>query len=405
MGFTYVKKNIIFFVLTCFLLGIMGSSAVFADDINEGEPYADVFLSITAGKNTDLPVVNATAVIVMDLDSGRVLYSKNAESRKSIASTTKIMSAIIVLENGNLDDIVTVSKRAAGIRGSSIDLSAGEKLTLRELLYGMMLNSGNDAAIAVAEHIGGSVENFVGMMNEKAEELGLTGTSFKSPHGLDATGHYSTAKELALLTRYALKNPEFSKIVSTLRMQIQGRSLYNTNEMLGNYPGVDGVKTGYTGQAGRCLVCSATRNNWRVISVVLGCPTRTVRADSSRKILDYAFNNYKPYTLLNIDEKIRNVPVIKGKMKEVPAIAVEDIKIPLRSDELTNLETEIELPESLEAPVKSNIEIGSIRFLLEGNVIASSALKTGEDVERKGVLDYFGEIMSTWGEMMRFNNL
>ncbi len=403
MGFTYLKKIIVFLILTCFMLGIMSSNAVFADDINEGEPDEEVFLSIAAGKSTNSPIVNATAAIVMDMDSGRILYSKNAESRRAIASTTKIMSAIVALENGNLDDIVTVSKRAAAIRGSSINLKVDEKLTLREMLYGMMLNSGNDAAIAVAEHIGGSVENFVSMMNDKAEELGLTETSFKSPHGLDAPGHYSTAKELALLTQYAIKNPEFSKIVSTLSMQIQGRSLYNTNEMLGNYPGVDGVKTGYTGQAGRCLVCSATRDNWKIITVVLGCPTRTARAESSRKVLDYAFNSFKPYTLLKTDEKIRNIPVYRGKMKEVTAIAVENIRIPLKSDELERMETEIELPECLEAPVKSNIEIGSIRFLLDGNVIASSALKTGEDVERKGLLDYFGEIMCTWCEMMKFN--
>jgi D-alanyl-D-alanine carboxypeptidase (penicillin-binding protein 5/6) len=189
--------------------------------------------------------------------------------------------------------------------------------------------------------------------------------------------------------------------VRTVSTNITGRSLYNTNEMLGYYPGTDGVKTGYTGQAGRCLVCSVTRDNWRIISVVLGCPTRTIRAESSRKILDYSFNNYKQYTLLKSNENIKNIRVIKGKSSNVPVVAADEIKLPLSHEELSALETEIELPDSFVAPVKGEIEVGNIRFVLDGKVIAESVLKTGNGVERKKVTDYLDELFGTWGKLMK----
>ncbi len=397
----YLRIIIFTLVLTCTFFCPASFLNVYSDDIYEGEPDSQVFLTKETSKTITPPRVDATSAIVMDMTSGRVLYSKNADVRRAIASTTKIMTAIVALENGNLEDTVTVSKRAAGTWGSNINLREGEKLKLKELMYGLMLNSGNDAAIAVAEHIAGSVENFVEMMNEIARELELKDTAFKTPHGLDASGHYSTANELALMTRYALGIPTFSQIVRTISSQIPGRSLYNTNEMLGYYPGTDGVKTGYTGQAGRCLVCSVTRNDWRIISVVLGCSTRTIRAESSRRVLDYSFNNYKQHILLKANENIRGIPVIKGKSDEVPILAVDEIKIPLKQEELQALKTEIELPETIKAPVEDGIEVGNIKFFIDGKVIAQSALKTGEEVKRKGIIDYFNEILSIWGRLMK----
>ncbi len=395
-------KKIVFLVILAYVFFCpLAFLDVHSDDINEGEPNTQVFLSSSAVKIISPPRVDATAAIVMDMESGRVLYSKNADVRKAIASTTKIMTAIVAIENGNLNDTVIVSKRAAGTGGSSINLNTGEKLTLKELLYGLLMNSGNDASIAIAEHVGGTVENFVEMMNIKANDMGLKDTAFKTPHGLDAVGHYSTANELALMTKYALGLKTFSEIVRTVSTNITGRGLYNTNEMLGYYPGTDGVKTGYTGQAGRCLVCSVTRDNWRIISVVLGCPTRTIRAESSRKILDYSFNNYKQYTLLKSNENIKNIRVIKGKSSNVPVVAADEIKLPLSHEELSALETEIELPDSFVAPVKGEIEVGNIRFVLDGKVIAESVLKTGNGVERKKVTDYLNELFGTWGNLMK----
>ena len=271
--------TVVVILMTLFL------TVIYADDINEEVPASSIFedLSIETYNNEDLNI-NARSAIVMDFESGRVLFEKNAYQKRPMASTTKVMTAIVALENGNLDDHVTVSRNAASIHGSLMHLGAGETLTLRELMYGLLLCSGNDAAIAIAEHIGGSVDGFLEMMNNKAKEIGAINTNFTSPHGLDGVGHYSTAYDMALITRYALKIPVFNEIVKTTSIQIGNRYLHNTNEMLTSYQGADGVKTGYTGKAGRCLITSATRDGRRFISVVLFCDSRAQRALSSKNI-------------------------------------------------------------------------------------------------------------------------
>lgn len=394
----------LFVILFCglLLMNLSFDRLVSADDYAEEDNYVQIFSnnSIPVDKKK-IPYINALAAVVIDTRSGRVLYEKQAYSRRSMASTTKIMTAIVAIEKGNLTDVVTVSKRAASIWGSDIKLREGEKLSLRELLYGLMLKSGNDAAIAIAEHIGGSVEGFCEMMNRKAEELGCKNTNFKSPHGLDMPDHYTTAYELALITRYALNNPTFAKIVATHDTTITGRALHNTNELLGAYPGADGVKTGYTGQAGRCLVTSATRSNWKIISVVLGSPTRNARAESSKSILDYAFDNYKQYTILKSGKLIGKMTVFKGINGKVPVIATDTITLPLREDEVNSIKTQVTYPDIMEAPINQDVEVGSIKFLIDDKIIAESAIKTAEEVKRKDFFDYFGDIIKEWGRIMR----
>jgi serine-type D-Ala-D-Ala carboxypeptidase (penicillin-binding protein 5/6) len=389
-------------ISVCFILTftLFFSSSIYADDFYEGIPSAAVLSNQTTPVSAKIPNINALSAVVMDTVSGRVLYEKNGYSKRSIASTTKIITAIIAIENGNLEDEVTVSKKAASVWGSTINLKEGQKLKLRELLYGLMLNSGNDAAIAISEYIGGSVENFCDMMTKKAMELGAKNSSFKSPHGLDAEGHYSTAYDLALITRYAIKNKTFSEIVKTQSATIPGKSLQNTNEMLYSYPGTDGVKTGFTGKAGRCLVTSATRNNWRLISVTLGSPTRNARAQSSRSILDYVFNNYKIEKILKKDEVIGKIPVIKGVEKYAAVKADKEIEIPLNKDELDKLTNEIDLPGELKAPVNAGTEIGNVKYLLDGKVLAEATLKIETDVAHKGIFDYLGEIFGSWVKLM-----
>ncbi|WP_010248103.1 D-alanyl-D-alanine carboxypeptidase family protein [Acetivibrio cellulolyticus] len=389
--------------IICLILIVSWSWITFADDFTEDEPFREIFsteVSNAAGSKT--PKIEAGAAIVIDMKSGRVLYEKNAYSTRSIASTTKIMTAIVAIEKGKLDNKVKVSKRAASVRGSVIHLKEGEELSLRELLYGLMLNSGNDAAIAIAEHIGGSVEEFAQMMNDKARELGLKNTQFKTPHGLDTPGHYSTAYELAQIARYALGNSTFSQIVGTQSTSITGRSLYTTNEMLGAYPGADGVKTGYTGQAGRCLVASATRNNMRIISVVLNCHSRSVRAQSSKAILDYAFNNYKLYKLLDSEENVGKLPVVKGKGEIVPIIPVEGLEVALTEEEKNSLKEELYLYNNkLMAPVHPNVEVGYIRFTANGQVIDQIALKTNAAVDKKCFLDYYKDVVGIWYKLIK----
>lgn len=387
----------------CLVLVVSFSGGVFADDFNEDYPLKEVFsmeASVASGLNP--PKIEAGAAIVMDMKSGRVLYEKNAHARKAIASTTKIMTAIVALEKGNLDDKVKVSKRAASIRGSTINLKAGEEMTLKELLYGLMLRSGNDAAIAIAEHIGGSVEGFATMMNQKAQELGLKNTQFKTPHGLDTPGHYSTAYELAQMTRYALNNPMFSKIVGTQNISVAGRNFYTTNEMLGAYPGADGVKTGYTGQAGRCLVTSATRNNMRFISVVLNCASRSIRAQNSRAILDYAFNNYSLCKLLDESDNVDTLTVSKGKADVINIVPEEGIEMPLTEEERNNMETSVCLyHEKLIAPIPAGLEVGYMEFSVNGNTIARATLKTKESVDRKRFIDYYRDVIGTWYRLIK----
>ncbi|OPZ83227.1 MAG: D-alanyl-D-alanine carboxypeptidase DacF precursor [Firmicutes bacterium ADurb.Bin419] len=240
------------------------------------------------------------------------------------------------------------------------------------------------------------------MMNEKAKELGLKNTQFKTPHGLDTQGHYSTAYELAQIASYALNNPTFSQIVGTQTTTITGRSLYTTNEMLGTYPGADGVKTGYTGQAGRCLVTSASRNNMRFISVVLNCSSRSVRAQSSKAILDYAFNNYKLCSLLERDEDMGTLPVIKGKCDKVPVIPVEGVEMPLTEEEKNNMQVDIELyNHQLMAPVHPNVEVGYIRFSINGKTIAQVALKTKSEVVKKHFWDYYRDVVGIWYKLIK----
>jgi len=395
-----LKKILAFITLLFFIAVITQFQCVRADDYLEDEPFAAV-LANNENSNNKLPKINALSAIVMDVESGRVLFEKNAYSKMPMASTTKIMTAIVALENGSLDDTVTVSKRAASVWGSTINLKTGDKLKLRDMMYGLLLNSGNDAAIAIAEHIGGTVENFLKMMNRKAGLIGARNTSFKSPHGLDMAGHYSTAYDLALITRYALENPTFSEIVRTRSVSILNKSLHNTNEMLDIYPGADGVKTGYTGQAGRCLVTSATRDNWRIISVVLNCSTRNKRAQSSKSILNYAFNNYKPYTVQEAGQSVTRLKVYRGTDDWVDVKTSDEINIPLKESEINCIEKKVVLPDIVAAPVYAGTGAGSIQYSLNGEILAESELKIWSDVGRKGYIDYLGDIFHGWCRMLR----
>jgi D-alanyl-D-alanine carboxypeptidase (penicillin-binding protein 5/6) len=254
--------------------------------------------------------VSAQAAILMDAESGRILYEKNSEQSLRIASITKIMTAIVALENGKLSDKVKTSKNAFGVEGSSIYLKLGEKLSLENMIYGLMLRSGNDAAVAIAEHIGGSLEGFVFLMNKKAEELGMTETVFSNPHGLDDhEEHYSSARDMAVLTAYAMKNEDFATIVGTKRKTapLQGskwdRVWHNKNRMLTKYPYAEGVKTGYTKRAKRTLVSSATKEGHRLIAVTLNAPDDW---NDHINMFEYGFNHYTKATIAEKNEKLRD---------------------------------------------------------------------------------------------------
>ena len=274
--------------------------------------------------------MSAQKAILMDAATGRVLYEKDAHSRSLIASTTKIMTALIVCEQCNVLDRMRIPKEAVGIEGSSMYLKEGEVLTLQELLYGLMLQSGNDAAVALAIYCGGTVEGFAELMNDKARLLGMTGTHFENPNGLDSPAHYSTAKDLAILAAYAMKNPIFAKTVSTKTVTVGNRSLRNHNKLLWQVEGADGVKTGFTKAAGRILVSSATRQGRRLVAVTIndGDDWKDHAA-----LLNDGFSKYRVHEIVAEGQCLGSVEVVSGQEKRVNVLAAKRFSYALSDDE------------------------------------------------------------------------
>lgn len=274
--------------------------------------------------------ISAQKAILLDGSTNRVLYDKDSDSRSLIASTTKIMTCLIVCEQCNVLDRVRIPSEAVGIEGSSIYLQEGEILTVQELLYGLMLHSGNDAAVALAIYCGGTVEGFAELMNDKARSLGLHNTHFENPHGLDSPGHYSTAKDLAVLSAYAMQNPIFAKTVAAKTVSAGGRSLKNHNKLLWQLDGADGVKTGYTKAAGRILVSSAVREGRRLIAV-------TINDGDDWKdhatLHNEGFSRYSPRLIVSKGQCLGSIEVIGGVQKQVSVIAVNDFCLSIAENE------------------------------------------------------------------------
>ena len=274
--------------------------------------------------------ISAQKAIVTDAQTGRVYFEKDADSRSLIASTTKIMTALIVCRRCNVLDRVQIPKEAVGIEGSSMYLREGEILTVQELLYGLMLHSGNDAAVALAIYCGGTVEGFVELMNDQARSLGLQNTHFENPHGLDSPEHYSTARDLAILAAFAMKDPIFAKTVSTKTVRAGQRSLQNHNKLLWRLDGADGVKTGFTKAAGRILVSSAERGGRRVICVTINDGNDWV---DHATLLENAFSRYTLQKILSEGDYVGTLELLGGQSQKVQLLADEDFFYPLAADE------------------------------------------------------------------------
>ncbi len=310
--------------------------------------------------------VSASAAILMDMDSGRVLYERNAGTRMLIASTTKIMTALVAIRDGSLGDTVKVSREAAYTEGSSMYLKEGEKLTLETLLYGLLLCSGNDAAVAVAEHVGGSVEGFVERMNDTALELGMEDTSFANPNGLDDEAHYSTARDMALLARAAMENETLVRIASTRTVTIGGRTMTNHNKLLSCVDGCLGLKTGYTRAAGRTLVSCAERRGQRLITVTLQDGNDWADHQS---LFDYGFAAYPAKRMAQLGHEL-------AEKDGVPLVAADSFAWPLAQGEA--LETSLELDRELTAPLRMGTRVGEAVFSLNGKEVGRVALLCGE---------------------------
>lgn len=325
--------------------------------------------------------VDAGSAIAIDGNSGRVVYEKNAYSSVAIASTTKIITALVALNYGNLDEEFVISKNAACIRGSAVGYKENEKITLHELLYGLMFKSGNDAAIAIAEGISGSVEEFCKLMNEHCLEIGLINSHFESPHGLDSMYHYSTAYDLAMATKKAKENPKFQEIVSSKSISKDQynftRDYQNINKLLYQMPNANGVKTGYTGKAGKCLVSSVNMDGGDIIIVTLNC---TPRWEETKKIFNYVKENYEYKKLFSKGESVKKIDIEDGK--EPLELSVDkDINMLAKKGE--ELKVEIKAPNTLKAPVNKDEMVGSIVISDEKEQLLCEPLITNNHVNKK----------------------
>lgn len=332
---------------------------------------AVLFLPMDAG------AVSARKAYVLDAVSGRILFEKNANDRSLIASTTKIMTALVVCEQCNVLDRMRIPKEAVGIEGSSMYLKEGEILTIQELLYGLMLSSGNDAAVALAIYCGGTVEGFAGLMNDKARNLGMRNTNFVNPNGLDAPEHYSTARDLAVLAAYAMENPIFRSTVSAKTVRVGQRSLRNHNKLLWQVEGADGVKTGFTKAAGRILVSSAQRQGRRIIAVTLDDP------DDWRDhaaLLNEGFSRYEVRSILSSGDRMGTVEVLGGESAKVEVLAAEDFFYAMAPDETFQLA--LPGPGFVYAPAVSGADAGFGYVLINGNVVGKVRAVYGETVEQ-----------------------
>ena len=329
------------------------------------------------------PSISSWYAVVMDYESGRVLYEKDCKKVVPMASTTKIMTAIVAIENSSLKEIVTISKKASSVGGSTIGLREGQNLTIEELLYGLMLQSGNDCAIAIAEHVAGSVEKFMVMMNSKAFDIGAFNSHFITPHGLDSDGHFTTAYDLALITRYAMNIELFAEIVSSKDIILDGamgtRKFHNINKLLWSYDGADGVKTGYTGKAGKCLVSSASHNEKRIICIVLNSSSRW---DDSKKLLEFGFKNFDNRIVLNNSDYYKKIPVTMGDKKELSVGFSETLDIPITVEEKDSLSIEISLPNAINAPVYKGMQIGKLILYSNGKEILSVPYKAMDSIDK-----------------------
>ena len=409
-------KKLLLKVITCILVCLMiiyTNTYIYADDLLEDE-IIDVNSEIQ-DSTPNISDINSRAYVVIDRNSNQVLVGKNENQKRKMASTTKIMTATIIIENCNLSDVVEISKKTANTGGSRLGLKYQDKISVKDLLYGLMLCSGNDCAVALAEHCAGSVEAFAEKMNQKAIELNLSNSHFVTPHGLDSDKHYTTAYELALLTNYALQNKTFAQIVNTTNYTVTingyGKSIHNTNELLGSLDGVYGVKTGFTNGANRCLVTSCKRNNMDIICVVLGADTKNFRTKDSIKLIEYCYKNFEVIDLEEIvntsfnewkTENIKNISVEKS-FDSIPEIEIANLKfstVPIEKSLVDSITCKISCDFNLIAPISKNTVIGNIEVRTDKNIVTSCDIVVKNEISKNSVLNYLNYFFENYQDII-----
>ena len=397
------KLLIIFYIfsLICF------QSISYADDEIDELEVNDVnnIIEASAKLEEDLKI-NSRIAVAYDRETGLKIWGKDEDKKTAMASTTKIMTAIVVIENSNLDDVIEVSKKAAWTGGSKLGLKTGDKISVSDLLYGLMLRSGNDSAVALAEHVGGSVEGFAELMNQKAKELNLRCTHFVTPHGLDNPEHYTTAMELAKIADYALNNEIFAKIVKTksTTVYINGnpKSINNTNELLGNFSGVYGVKTGFTNNAGRCLVTAVKNDKFNIITVVIQADTKKDRTNDSVKLINYIFNNYEKINIeemvnedfqnwLNINKSRIHINKAKNNEVSIEKSKQKNKNIIFKKSDLTDINIQINAIFEYEAPVANKTKVGEIKIYIGEELLETIDIFFDNKINAKDFNDYIND--------------
>lgn len=350
--------------------------------------------SLPVNANAAQPAVSAEACVLMDAESGTIIYEKNPDSRMLIASTTKIMTALVALEHGSPDDVVEIKREWTAVEGSSMGLAPGEFCTLRELLYGLLLASGNDAGVAIACHTAGSEEAFAQLMNEKAAELGMENSSFANPHGLDHESHFSTARDMAKLAAAAMENAELALIASTSEVRLpQNRYFSNHNKLLRQCEGCIGLKTGYTSKAGRTLVSVCERDGTRLICVTLRDGDDW--ADHA-KLYDWGFENYENLIVTNTTDVLYTLPLVSGGTAEVGVCAGAQLHLFVKKG--AEIEFAPSLPRFAYAGLEKGEQVGLLNVYADGEPVAAVPLVCAEDaaVDESVPLNFWERVRWAW---------
>jgi D-alanyl-D-alanine carboxypeptidase (penicillin-binding protein 5/6) len=385
-----MKKSVVMVSIIFTLL--LGNISVFAEEEENNEQEQ---LNLAS---------EAETAILMERDTGEVLFDKNADEKLPPASMTKVMTLLLImeeLENGNLsyDETVRVSERAASMGGSQIFLEEGEEMTVNDLLKGIAIASGNDASVALAERISGSEEAFVKKMNEKVEELELKNTKFQNSTGLPAEDHYSTSYDMAIIAKELLKYETITDYTSIYEDYLrQGEDnefwLVNTNKLVRFYPGVDGLKTGFTNEAKYCLTATAQKNDMRVITVVMGAETTKERNAAVSQMLDYAFNHFETKKLFDKGETITNLQLLKAENKDIEIVASESIStLHAKGESTEDITTEVEFDPNITVPLKKGDQVGTLYVKKGEDILSESGLTVDHDIDKASYYTFFKRSM------------
>lgn len=387
-----MKKIII--LLSCFL--ILFPMAIRAEEATD--------TNVEENNDTNVSLAqNAKSAILIDASTGQVLFEKNSHEKLAPASMTKIMSMLVIVESIekgiiHWDDMVTASSNASSMGGSQILLETGEQMKVEDMFKGVAVASGNDAVVALAEAVAGTTDEFVKMMNDKVKELGLKDTNFKNPHGLDDANHYSSAYDMAMIARELVKHEKVLTFTSIYEDYLRkGTSkefwLVNTNKLVRFYNGVDGLKTGYTTEAGYCLTATAKKNDMRLISVVMGEESNGLRTSETSSLLDYGFAQYKSTELVKQGDVVTEVQIEKAKNQNVSIITKDNTSIlSKKTEKMGDITYETKL-DKIKAPVKKGDKVGTLKVKEDGKLIKEITLTVKQDVKEANILELYGRYL------------